>query len=161
MTSSFPRLALASLTFFLLSGFVMTYCADAAGRGGGAGGGGGGRAGGGVAQTGGGARQSAQIDNSRADARTNNVRDTSVNNVNVERSVNANVDCSGRCGGWDHPVAAAVVVGRAVAAAVGTTVATVPAECVPVSYAYEVYQRCGDTWYLPQGSQFVVVNPPY
>jgi hypothetical protein len=82
----------------------------------------------------------------------------------VERNVNVNVDCSGRCGGWDHPVAAAAVVVGAVAvtaAAVGSMAATVPANCVPVSYAYEVYQQCGSTWYLPQGSQFVVVNPPY
>jgi hypothetical protein len=24
-----------------------------------------------------------------------------------------------------------------------------------------VYQQCGGTWYAPQGSQYVVVNPPY
>jgi len=24
-----------------------------------------------------------------------------------------------------------------------------------------VYQQCGSTWYQPQGSQYVVVNPPY
>ena len=42
---------------------------------------------------GGGARQNAQVNNSKADARTNNVRSTSVNNVNnvnVERNVNVN-----------------------------------------------------------------------
>jgi len=24
-----------------------------------------------------------------------------------------------------------------------------------------VYQQCGGTWYQPQGSQYIVVNPPY
>jgi hypothetical protein len=24
-----------------------------------------------------------------------------------------------------------------------------------------IYQQCGSTWYQPQGSQYVVVNPPY
>ena len=71
---------------------------------------------------GGGARQSAQVNNSRADSRTNNVRSTSVNNVNnvnVDRNVNVNVEGSGGCcSGWDndyHPVATAAAVGAAVA----------------------------------------------
>ena len=144
--------------------------ADAEARGGGRGGGGGGaRAGGG----GGGQRQAAQVNNSRADARTNNVRSGSVNNVNnvnINREVNVNrnvhVD-NGCCGGWDndyHPVARAAVVGAAVAttaAVVGSMVATVPASCVPVNYGGMVYQQCGGTWYQPQGTQYVVVNPPY
>jgi hypothetical protein len=103
------------------------------------------------------------MNNGRADVRTNDVRSTSVNNVNVDRNVNVNVDR----GGWDnvnHPVAAAVVVGAAVgvtAAAVGSMVSTVPSGCVPVNYGYTVYQQCGSAWYEPQGSQYVVVNPPY
>ena len=55
------------------------------------GGGGGGSGGARAAGGGGGTRQNAQANNSRADARTNNVRSTSVNNVNnvnVERNVN-------------------------------------------------------------------------
>ena len=149
-------------------------------RGGGGGGGGGARwrrvaaaaaarlaAGGG----GGGARQSAQVNNSRADPRTNNVRSTSVNNVNnvnVDRNVNVNVEGGGCCNsGWDndyHPVATAAAVGAAVAvtsAVIGSMVHTVPPSCVPVNYGGMVYQQCGSTWYQPQGSQFVVVNPPY
>ena len=118
---------------------------------------------------GGGARQNAQVNNSRADARTNNVRSTSVNNVNVDRNVNVNVDGTACCNnGWDndyHPVAtAAAVVGTAVAvtsAVVGSMVHTVPPGCVPVNYGGMVYQQCGGTWYQPQGSQFVVVTPPY
>ena len=103
------------------------------------------------------------MNNSRADVRTNDVRTTSVNNVNVDRNVNVNVDR----GGWDnvnHPVAAAVVVGAAVgvtAAVVGSMVTTVPPGCVPVNYGGMIYQQCAGTWYQPQGSQFVVVNPPY
>jgi hypothetical protein len=159
MNKSISKLFLASLAALVLASFAMTPVAEAA-RGGG-GGGGGARAGGGGG--GGGARQNAQVNNSRADVRTNDVRNTSVNNVNVDRNVNVNVNR----GGWDnvnHPVAAAVVVGAAVgatAAVVGSMVYTVPPNCVPVNYGGMVYQQCGGTWYAPQGSQFVVVNPPY
>ena len=38
---------------------------------------------------------------------------------------------------------------------------SVPANCVPVNYGGMVYQQCGSQWYQPQGSQYVVVNPPY
>ncbi len=131
----------------------------------------GGRAGGGGAQ----ARASAgtrQVDNSRADARTNNVRSTSVNNVNTNRNTNVNASRNTNVnvnvnGGWDndyHPVAGAVAVGAAVAvtsAVIGSMVATVPPGCVPVNYGGMVYQQCGGTWYHPQGSQFIVVNAPY
>jgi hypothetical protein len=152
MKTSFSRLVVAALATVALASFAMTDIAEAA-RGGG-GGGAGARAGGG-----GGARQSAQVNNSRADARTNDVRSTSVNSV--ERNV---VVVEGNRGGWDHPVAAAAVVGATVAvtaAAVGSMVVTVPPNCVPVNYGGIVYQQCGTTWYAPQGSQYVVVNPPY
>jgi hypothetical protein len=46
-------------------------------------------------------------------------------------------------------------------AVVGSRVATVPASCVPVNYGGMVYQQWGSTWYQPQGTQYVVVNPPY
>jgi len=172
MKRSFGKLLPASLAALVLARFAMAPYADAAAaRGGGgggaraAGGGGGARAGGGG---GGGARQSAQVDNSRADARTNNVRSTSVNNVNVERDVNVNVEGHGGCcGGWDndyHPVAAAAAISAGVAvtsAVVGSLVPSVPPSCVPVNYGGMVYQQCGSTWYQPQGSQYVVVNAPY
>jgi hypothetical protein len=175
MNTSFGKLLQASLAAVVLTSFAMAPYADAAAargggggggaRAGGAGGGGGGAAAGGGARAGGGAggRQSAQVSDSKADARTNNVRSSSVNNVNVERNVD--VDVEG--GGWDndyHPGAraAAVTAGVAVTAAVvGSRVATVPASCVPVNYGGMVYQQCGSTWYQPQGSQYVVVNPPY
>ena len=190
MKRSFGNLLPAAVAALVLASFAMAPYADAAGgrggggggggRGGGGGGGGGGgrsaqAAGGGgggggrsaQAQGGGGGRQ-AQVDNSRADTRTNNVRSSSVNNVNAERNVNVNVEGGGCCGGgWDndyHPVATAAAVGAAVAvtsAVIGSLVSTPPANCVPVNYGGMVYQQCGGTWYQPQGSQFVVVNPPY
>jgi hypothetical protein len=127
------------------------------------GGGGGGRAGDGNRQA-----QSRQVNNSHRDVRANNVRSTSVNNVNVNKNVNVNVDRGGCCNnGWDndyHPVATAVAVTAAVAvtsAVVGSIVHSVPAGCVPVNYGGLVYQQCGSTWYQPQGTQYVVINPPY
>lgn len=170
MKRSFGKLLPASLAALVLASFAMASYADAAAARGG--GGGGARAGGGGARAagagGGGARQSAQVDNSRADARTNNVRSTSVNNVNVDRDVNVNVEGHGGCcGGWDndyHPVAAAAAISAGVAvtsAVIGSLVPSVPPSCVPVNYGGMVYQQCGSTWYQPQGSQYVVVNPPY
>jgi hypothetical protein len=108
-----------------------------------------------------------QANSARADVRTNNVRSTSVNNVNVERNVNVDVDRGCCHGGWDndyHPVATAAAVTATVAvtsAVVGSMVRTVPAGCVPVNYGGIVYQQCGTVWYQPQGSQYVVINPPY
>ena len=160
MNNSFSKLFLTPLAALVLASFALAPVAEAA-RGGG--GGGGARAsGGGGASAGGGAGRSAQPNNSRADAGTKDVRSTSVNNVNVNKNVNVNVDQHGG-GGWDHPVAGAMVVGGAMAvtaAAIGSMVNTVPAGCVPVNYGGMVYQQCGSTWYQPQGAQFVVVNPP-
>ena len=149
MKTLIGELVLASCVAVAVTSFVTD--AAAAQRGGG---------GGGAARAGG------QANMSRADARTHDVRNTSVNNVNVQRNVSVNVDggCSGRCGGWDHPVAAAAVVAGTVAvttAAIGSMVAQVPPNCVPVNYGGMVYQQCGGTWYAPQGPQYVVVNPPY
>ncbi|MEM5316900.1 hypothetical protein [Paraburkholderia sp. JHI869] len=139
---------------------------NAAGRGGGAHAarehaGGGPRGGGGGPHGGG-----AQVNSARADARTRNVRNTSVNNVNVNRNVNVNANVD-RHGGWDddyHPVATAAAVTAAVgvtSAVVGSIVHSVPSNCVPVNYGGMVYQQCGSTWYQPQGAQYVVVNAPY
>lgn len=153
MKRSFNTLFVAALTAFVLAGFAMAPAAEAA-----RGGGGGARAGGG---SGGGGGASRQVSNS--DARTNNVRNTSVNNVNVNRNVNVDVD-GGCCNnGWDndhHPIAAAAVI-AGTAAIIGSMVNTVPTNCVPINYGGMIYQQCGSTWYQPQGSQFIVVNPPY
>lgn len=171
MKSSFSTLFLAPLIGLALGSFVLMPVAEAVGAGGGKGGGGGGaRAGGG----GGGGKPNLQANNNRADSRTNNVRNTSVNNVNsnvnVNRNVNVNVDNNrGGCcnNGWDndyHPIATAAAVTATVAmtsAIVGSMVRTVPAGCVPVNYGGMIYQQCGSAWYQPQGSQYVVINPPY
>jgi hypothetical protein len=165
------------LVALVVASFALAPFAEAAGAGGRGGGGGGGArggagggarggAGGGAQQgAGGGARQGAQVNNSKADARTNNVRNTSVNNV--EKNVDVDVEGHGGCCGWDndyHPVATAAAVTGAVAvtaAAVGSVVQSVPPSCVPINHGGMVYQQCGSTWYQPQGSQYVVVNPPY
>ena len=153
MKSSSGKLFLFPLVALVLASLVLAPPAEAA-RGGGGGGG---------ARAGAAARPSVQPNHSRADVGTRDVRSTSVNNVNVNRNVNVSVDQNHR--NWDHPVAAAVVVGAVIgasAAAVGSTVNVLPAECVPVYYGGMDYQQCGATWYQYQGgSTFVVVNPPY
>ena len=173
MKNSFSKLFLAPLLVLAVASLVIAPVAEARGGGGGGGGGGGARAGGGGGGDragGGGGRQNVQANNNKADVRTNNVRGTSVNNVNVNRNtnVNVNVDRGGCCnGGWDndyHPVATAVAVTAAVgvtSAIVGSMVRSVPTGCVPVNYGGMIYQQCGGTWYQPQGSQFVVISPPY
>jgi len=168
MKKSFNKFFLAPLTVLVLASFALAPIAEA-GRGGG-----GGHGGGGGARAGGGGNR--QVNNAHADARTNNVRNTSVNNVNnrntninSNRNVNVNVDNNRGCcgGGWDnnyHPVATAAAVTATVAvtsAVIGSMVRTVPAGCVPVNYGGMIYQQCGSTWYQPQGSQYIVINPPY
>ena len=105
-----------------------------------------------------------QVNNNNRDVRSNNVRNTSVNNVNINKNVNVNVN--NRDNGWDndrHPVAvaAAVVV---TAAVIGSVVRSVPPNCVPMNYNGMVYQQCGSSWYQPQyvGTQvqYVVVVAP-
>lgn len=165
MKKTFSKFFLAPLAVFVLASFALAPVAEAFGGGGGGGGAraGGGGGGGGAARAGGGGDR--QINNSQTDARANNVRNTSVNNVNANRNVNVNVDNHG--GGWDNnyrPVATAAAVTGAVAvtaAVVGSMVRSVPANCVPVNYGGLVYQQCGNTWYQPQGGQYVVINPPY
>ena len=153
MKSSSGKLFLFPLVSLVLASLALPPLAEAA-RGGGGGGG---------ARAGAAARPSVQPNHSRADVGTRDVRSTSVNNVNVNRNANVSVDQNHR--NWDHPVAAAVVVGAVIgasAAAVGSTVNVLPAECVPVYYGGMDYQQCGTLWYQYQGgSTFVVVNPPY
>ena len=174
MKKSFSKFFLAPLTVLVLASFALAPIAEA-GRGGG--GGGGARAGGGGGAHAGGGGGNRQVNNAHADVRTNNVRNTSVNNVNrntninANKNVNVNVNNNNRGGccnnGWDndyHPVATAAAVTAAVvvtSAVVGSMVRTVPAGCVPVNYGGMIYQQCGSTWYQPQGSQYIVINPPY
>jgi hypothetical protein len=70
--------------------------------------------------------------------------------------------------GWGccyHPVAAGVAVGAAVtAAAIGTTVYSLPSSCTTVVVNGVTYEQCGSTWYQPQFSgtttTYVVVGSP-
>ena len=173
MKKSFTKLFATPLAVLVLASFALAPIAEA--RGGGGHGGGGGHAG--ARAGGGGGGGAKQVNNANRDVRANNVRSTSVNNVNnrntninANKNVNVNVDRNrGGCcgGGWDndyHPVATAAAVTATVAvtaAVVGSMVRTVPANCVAVNYGGMIYQQCGNTWYQPQGSQYVVINPPY
>ena len=153
MKNSLSKWFLAPLTVLIAASFAAAPAAAAA------------RAGAGGARAGGGGNK--QVNNANRDARANDVRSTSVNNVNVNKNVNVNVSVDDRMSGWDndyHPVATAVAVTAAVAvtsAVIGSMVRTVPVGCVPVSYGGMIYQQCGSTWYQPQGTQYVVINPPY
>jgi hypothetical protein len=155
------KLLMTPAVLAMLAGLALAPMAEAAGRGGGHGGGG--------HHAGGGGNHNVQANHNRADVRTNNVRSTSVNNVNVNKNVNVNVNNNRGCcnSGWDndyHPIATAAAVTATVAvtsAVIGSMVRTVPAGCVPVNYGGMVYQQCGSTWYQPQGTQYVVINPPY
>jgi hypothetical protein len=162
MKHTFSTTHRAALALFVVAGLALAPLAQAAGnRGGGHGGGG--------HAVGGGAKGKPQINSSRTDKRTNNVRSTSVNNVNVNKNVNVNVDNNRGCcnNGWDndyHPIATAVAVTATVAvtsAIVGSIVNAPPPGCVPVNYGGYIYQQCGSTWYQPQGAQYVVIAPPY
>jgi len=161
MNSTFSKMPMAALALFVATQLAMAPAAEAAGNRGG---------GGGAHHGGGGAKAKPQVNNSRTDKRTNNVRNTSVNNVNVNKNVNVNVDNNrGGCcnNGWDndyHPIATAAAVTATVAvtsAIVGSIVNAPPPGCVPVNYGGYIYQQCGSTWYQPQGSQYVVIAPPY
>jgi hypothetical protein len=178
MKTSFGKMIATPVALLMLVSFAVMPVAEARDGARGGGGGAAARSGGGGERAGGGGRQ---VDSSKVDARANNVRNTSVNNVNSSRSTsssrntnvnvnkNVNVDVDRGCcgGGWDndyHPVATAAAVTATVAvtsAVIGSIVNRPPANCVPVNYGGMIYQQCGSTWYQPQGSQYVVVNPPY
>ncbi|MGO4762876.1 hypothetical protein AB4120_10060 [Cupriavidus sp. 2KB_3] len=167
---------LSMAVIFLAAATAWAPVADARPAGGGAHAGGN-RAAAAPARGGGGGGGAQHVNNQNVDARANNVRSNSVNsvntnrnvNVNSNRNVNVNVEGGGGCchNGWDndyHPVATAAAVTATVAvtsAVIGSMVRTVPPGCAPVNYGGMVYQQCGTTWYQPQGSQYVVVNPPY
>jgi hypothetical protein len=62
-----------------------------------------------------------------------------------------------------RPVAVGAVAAGAAAAtavAVGTSVATLPAQCTTVVVDGVTYHRCGATYYRASGNTYVVVNPP-
>lgn len=168
-TTFSKRLALSFSSVFLAS-LMLTPIAEARpGKGGGGGG-----------HHAAGASHHAAPSHANRDARSNNVRNTSVNNVNSNRNVNVNKnvnvnvdnDRHGGCchNGWDddyHPVATAAAVTATVAvtsAVIGSITRSVPPGCVPVNVGGATYQQCGNTWYQPQyvsgQTQYVVVSPP-
>lgn len=166
MKHAFDATHRAALALVAAAGIALAPLAQAAGNRGG--GHGGGHAG--AQHAGSGGRGKPEINHSRTDARANNVRSTSVNNVDVNRNVDVDVDVDRRgcCNnGWDndyHPVATAAAVTATVAvtaAVVGSIVNAPPPGCVPVNYRGYVYLQCGSTWYQPQGTQYVVIVPPY
>ncbi len=163
MKKAFNIRSLASIALVALAGLALSVPAEAAGAR---------KGGGGARASGGGAKAQPRVNNSKADARSKNVRNTSVNNVNVSKNTNVNVNVDNRGGcchhnGWDndyHPVATAAAVTATVAvtaAIVGSIVNAPPPGCVPVNYGGYIYQQCGTVWYQPQGPQYIVVNPPY
>ena len=98
------------------------------------------------------------------------------NTINNRPVVGNDIDINGGYGGGYyggyggccyHPVAAGVglVAGAAItAAAIGSTVYSLPSDCVVTSVNGVTYQQCGSTWYQPQfegeNTTYVVVNPP-
>ena len=72
----------------------------------------------------------------------------------------------GYYGGWDdgYRPGAALAVGAAAVAAIGSIAYTMPTGCGQVAVNGMSYYQCGSTWYQPQyaGSdvQYVVVNAP-
>jgi hypothetical protein len=137
--------------------------------GGGRGGGGGMRGGGGMSRGGGGYSGGAR--NVRSSA-SGNVNFNGNRNTNINRNTNVNVNnnINGGCcynRNWDHPVAAAAVVGATVAAtaaAVGSVAYSIPPTCGTAFVNDVSYYQCGSTWYQPQyvgtDLQYEVVDPP-
>jgi hypothetical protein len=81
----------------------------------------------------------------------NDVRLNNVNDVNATR-VNATYVRP------PYPVRPWAVAGTA--AAVGTTVAVLPASCTLVQYNGVTYHQCGDSYYIASNGAYVAVNPP-
>ena len=94
---------------------------------------------------------------------------TSVNNVNVNKNVNVKsitAAVAAAAAGTttitrSRPRRRSTATVAVTSAVVGSMVRTVPTGCVPVNYGGMIYQQCGSTWYQPQGSQYIVINPPY
>lgn len=91
-----------------------------------------------------------------------------VGDININRDVNWDNDYDGCCyrapGYGAAAAAAGYWAGAATAAAVGSTVYTVPSSCVSTVVNGITYMQCGSTWYKPtfEGTTtgYVVVSPP-
>jgi hypothetical protein len=124
---------------------------------------------------------------SRGAINTGNINRGTINRGNINtgnvyrggnlgnRPVNIDDVNSNRDWGWDngyngccyHPVAAGVAVGAAAAVtanAIGSTVYSVPSDCVSTIVNGVTYMQCGSTWYEPQfyggDASYTVVSPP-
>ena len=87
------------------------------------------------------------------DIRTNNVRSNNVNVNDIDTTkVNATTVRP------PYPARPATVA--APAAAVGTTVAVLPASCTIVDYNGVTYHHCGSNYYIASNGAYVAVNPP-
>lgn len=92
--------------------------------------------------------------------------------VNIDRDININDRRHwdpdyGCCYNHYHPVARAAVATAAVAAtaaAIGSTVYTLPPSCTVVVVNDIAYEECDGVWYQPQfvgtSTSYVVVSPP-
>ncbi len=143
MKRSFGKWLAASVAALFLVSFAMAPYAVAASRGGGgptkpggAGGAGGAGKPGGAGGAGGAGKPGGA---GGADSRTNNVRSgssNSVNNVNVDRSVEVE-------GGWDHhPAAGVAVVGAAAAVGAAAGAAAATPNCQTVYSGGVAVQQC-------------------
>jgi hypothetical protein len=97
------------------------------------------------------------------DIRANNIKANDVrrNNVNVNDINATKVDATKVDATYVRPpyvARPATVAGTA--AAVGTTVAVLPASCTVVDYKGVTYHHCGDNYYIASNGGYVVVNPP-
>jgi hypothetical protein len=96
----------------------------------------------------------------RNDVNVNNVRATNVNKTNVNA---ANVNTTNVNGAYVRPPyigRSAAVAAGATAAAVGTTVAVLPASCTVVYVDGVTYHDCSGTYYVASDGIYAVVNPP-
>jgi hypothetical protein len=87
-------------------------------------------------------------------------------NTNIDRDINVNrdIDIDADYDRWGHPIARGVTAGAITAAAIGTTVAMLPSDCMTVVIDGIGYSQCGSSWYQPYYSgstvQYTSVNPP-
>ena len=88
-------------------------------------------------------------------------RPINVDDVHIDRDWGWNNGYNGCC---YHPVAAGVAAAAVTAAAIGSTVYTLPSDCVSTIVNGVTYMQCGSTWYEPQfyggDASYTVVSPP-
>jgi len=169
-----PRLSRIGLLASVLAGtFALTTVADISAYARGFHGGGGGMRGGGTrggGSYGGGTRGAG---NNRGGYANRNASWNGNGNLNRNGNWNRNANWNGNgnwnggrygygyggYGGWGYGAGRAAAWGLAAgatAAAIGSTVYSLPSGCA----SYNGYYNCGGSWYQPSGTGYVVVNPP-